>query len=63
MKIKLNITRNPSSIMIPANAQNEFKSLLIQTVGVRKINGGMHGKLKMALYILIQQQKKTIKEI
>jgi hypothetical protein len=51
--------------MIPANAQNEFKSLLDSksvtgwhTYGKSTVE--MHGKLKMALYILIQQQK-TIK--
>jgi hypothetical protein len=52
--------------MIPiANAQNEFKSLLdsksLRVVHTENQRWEMHGKLKMALYILIQQQKKTIK--
>jgi hypothetical protein len=49
--------------MIPiANAQNEFKSLLIANcwlAHVRKINGEMHGKLKMAHFDPTAKRKQS----
>jgi hypothetical protein len=49
--------------MIPiANAQNEFKSILIANCWlayVRKINGEMHGKLKMAHFDPTAKRKQS----
>jgi hypothetical protein len=53
--------------MIPiANAQNEFKILdskLLRLAHVRKINGGDAWKVENGTLHLIQQQKKTIRDL